>query len=216
MIVPASASLVELTGKVHLQFVLHMGDWHTSRFAGLNEAFPECDGGLEGSEVRVIFHTSGSTKDSKGVAVSNSNMMAAYTAVSSYLGDFADAVILNFSPLHFDYGFYNIMMPLLGGGHSVSENALPEQPEHLLDLIQRRGITGMHILPPAIHYLLQADPDTFQPQKNQIPEVHCQQRAGVATQAYTAIASAPSRRCRLLHVWPDGVQASCVFTSRAT
>lgn len=85
LIVPASASLVELTGKVHLQFVLHMGDWHTSRFAGLN-------GGLEGSEVRVIFHTSGSTKDSKGVAVSNSNMMAAYTAVSSYLGEFAETV----------------------------------------------------------------------------------------------------------------------------
>lgn len=165
LIVPASASFDELTGKVHLQFVLHMGHWQTSRFAGLNEAFPECDGGLEGSEVRVIFHTSGSTKDSKGVAVSNSNMMAAYTAVSSYLGDFADAVILNFSPLHFDYGFYNIMMPLLGGGHSVSETALPEQPEHLLDLIQHRGITGMHILPPAIHYLLQADPGTFQPEK---------------------------------------------------
>lgn len=165
LIVPAGASLDELTGRVHLQFVLHMGDWQTSRFSGLNEAFPECGGGLEGGEVRVIFHTSGSTKDSKGVAVSNSNMMAAYTAVSSYLGHFEDAVILNFSPLHFDYGFYNIMMPLLGGGHSVSEHALPEQPEQLLDLIQRRGVTGMHLLPPAVHYLLQANPNSFQSEK---------------------------------------------------
>lgn len=165
LIVPANANLDELTGKVHLQFVLHMGDSHARQFAGLSEAFPECDGGLAGAEVRVIFHTSGSTKDSKGVAVSNTNMVAAYTAVSSYLGGFENAAILNFSPLHFDYGFYNIMMPLLGGGHSVTENALPERPEHLLDLIQRYGITGMHILPPAVHYLLQAAPDAFHSEK---------------------------------------------------
>jgi acyl-CoA synthetase (AMP-forming)/AMP-acid ligase II len=165
LIVPAGASLDELSGKVHLQFVMHMGEWRTRRYAGLNEVYPACNGGLDGNEVRVIFHTSGSTKDSKGVAVSNTNMVAAYTAVSGYLGGFENAVILNFSPLHFDYGFYNIMMPLLGGGHSVTESALPEWPEHLLDLILRHAITGMHILPPAVHYLLQAAPEAFQAEK---------------------------------------------------
>lgn len=168
LIVPAGASLDELTGKVDLQFVLHMGErfspgqWRTTGFDGLNEVLPVCDGALNGAEVCVIFHTSGSTKDAKGVAVSNRNMLAAYDAVSSYLGNFEDAVVLNFSPLHFDYGFYNIMMPLLGGGRSVTENALPERPEQMLELIRQHGITAMHILPPAVHFLLQAEPDAFQ------------------------------------------------------
>jgi len=168
LIVPTGANLDELIGKVDVQFILHMGErfcpgqWRITEFDGLREVFSLCDGALNSAEVCVIFHTSGSTKDARGVAVSNRNMLAAYDAVSSYLGSFEDSVVLNFSPLHFDYGFYNIMMPLLGGGRSVTESALPERPEQMLELIRQHGITAMHILPPAVHFLLQAEPDAFQ------------------------------------------------------
>lgn len=162
LIVAPDTDLDALNGKVYLQWVLSIGDWRIRPFAGLSDAFPAWDGGLEGEAVSVIFHTSGSTRDAKGVAVSNRNMLAAYRAVSAYLGNFEHAVILNFSPLHFDYGFYNIMMPLLGGGHSVTERALPQRPEQLLELIAHYAVTGLHTLPPAVHFLLQAAPESFE------------------------------------------------------
>ncbi|WP_322067060.1 class I adenylate-forming enzyme family protein [Burkholderia ubonensis] len=167
LIVSAEEDLAPIMGKTSLARIVRIGNSASFPVATVEHLAPSSGSpssvnqGLEDGEVRAIFYTSGSTASSKGVAVSNRNMVAAWQSVSAYLGDFDNEVILNYSPLHFDYGFYNIMMPLLAGGTSVTEAALPPEPEAMLAFIRREGITGLHVIPTALFHLLQARQEAF-------------------------------------------------------
>ncbi|WP_234633792.1 class I adenylate-forming enzyme family protein [Agrobacterium vitis] len=106
--------------------------------------------------IAVIFYTSGSTARPKGVAVNHRNMIAAFDAVSGYLENTSSDVVLSYSTLASDYGFYNVMMPLMFGGTAVVERALPPDPDTILELIEKHGVTALHVFPPVIFHLLKA------------------------------------------------------------
>ncbi|WP_186105510.1 class I adenylate-forming enzyme family protein [Burkholderia gladioli] len=108
-------------------------------------------------DAATIFYTSGSTGDAKGVLVTHRNMVAAFRAVTGYLASTESDVVLGFTPgLSSDYGFYNTMMPLLSGGHAVVETALPADASAIVELIERHGVTGLHVFPPALFRLCEA------------------------------------------------------------
>ncbi|UNZ21049.1 class I adenylate-forming enzyme family protein [Streptomyces sp. 891-h] len=95
----------------------------------------------------ALFYTSGSSADPKGVAISHANMSAAFTAVTRYLASSADDVVLSFSSIGSDFGFYNIMMPLAFGGRAVLHRRLPDGPEQIVETIDREGVTAVHAFP---------------------------------------------------------------------
>lgn len=107
-------------------------------------------------DIAVIFYTSGSTARPKGVAVNHRNMVAAFHAVTGYLENTSSDVVLSYSTLASDYGFYNVMMPLMFGGTAVVERAMPPRPEAIIELIDKQGITALHVFPPLIFHLLKA------------------------------------------------------------
>lgn len=107
-------------------------------------------------DIAVIFYTSGSTSRPKGVAVNHRNMIAAFNAVTGYLENTSSDVVLSYSTLASDYGFYNVMMPLMFGGTAVVERALPRDPDAIIELIEKHGVTALHVFPPVIFHLLKA------------------------------------------------------------
>lgn len=115
----------------------------------------------------AIFYTSGSTSRPKGVAINQSNMTAAVDSVTSYLGLTARDVVLSYSHMGSDYGFYNLTMPLLVGASSVMEAAIPADPQRIVDVVNRHGVTALHVLPPLLAKLVQLP----EPHAHQIPSV---------------------------------------------
>ena len=111
---------------------------------------------VQEEDISVIFYTSGSTSRPKGVAVNHKNMIAAFTSVTGYLGNTSDDVVLSYSTLGSDYGFYNVMMPLMFGGTAIIERAFPDDPDEIVDLIDAHGVTGIQVFPPFIFHLLKA------------------------------------------------------------
>ncbi|WP_316202468.1 MULTISPECIES: class I adenylate-forming enzyme family protein [unclassified Bradyrhizobium] len=107
-------------------------------------------------DISVIFYTSGSTSRPKGVAVNHKNMIAAFESVTGYLRNTSEDVVLSYSTLGSDYGFYNVMMPLMFGGTALVERALPDDPDEIIDLIDAHGVTGLQVFPPFIFHLLKA------------------------------------------------------------
>ncbi|WP_208446777.1 class I adenylate-forming enzyme family protein [Burkholderia ambifaria] len=108
-------------------------------------------------DAATIFYTSGSTGDSKGVLVTHRIMIAAFRSVSGYLANSERDIVLSFSPgLSSDYGFYNTVMPLLFGGRAVVETALPASAAAIVDIIERHGVTGLHVFPPALFRLCES------------------------------------------------------------
>ncbi|NGO71507.1 class I adenylate-forming enzyme family protein [Streptomyces boncukensis] len=95
----------------------------------------------------AVFYTSGSSADPKGVVISHANMSAAFTAVTGYLANTADDVVLSFSPIGADFGFYNIMMPLAYGGRAVFDRGLTDRPERIIETVNREGVTAVHAFP---------------------------------------------------------------------
>lgn len=112
-------------------------------------------------KARAIFFTSGSTSSAKAVVISNKNMLSAYSAVTSYLDISDQAVILNPSAIHCDYGFYNIMMPLFAGGVSITQSFFSLPIETVLDIMVAERVTGAHLAPSFISRLLKAAPSAI-------------------------------------------------------
>ncbi|GAA2485344.1 hypothetical protein GCM10010393_15450 [Streptomyces gobitricini] len=110
-------------------------------------------------EPSAIFFTSGSSAAPKGVTVTHRIMVSAFRAVTSRLRNTRDDVILSATPIGSDFGFYNIMMPLSFGGRVVLLDGLPAEPDDLVDVITREGVTGVHAFPSLLALLAGADDD---------------------------------------------------------
>lgn len=115
------------------------------------------------TRITSIFYTSGSTFNPKGVVVNHRIMAAATSAVTAYLNNTPDDVILSYSTLASDYGVYNILMPLYFGGTSVIESLPPTDADDVLEVVKREGVTGMHVFPP-IFFLLAATKEHWRQQ----------------------------------------------------
>src|SRR5207248_3016426 len=61
-------------------------------------------------DLACLIYTSGTTGEPKGVMCDHSNVVFACESVIQYLGSSESDVILNFLPLSFGYGLYQLFM----------------------------------------------------------------------------------------------------------
>ena len=97
-------------------------------------------------DLAAIIYTSGSTGDPKGVMLTHRNMLAAATAVGTYLDVRQDEVILCVLPLAFDYGLYQMIMSVRAGARLVLERSF-SFPAAVLKVMVQEGVTGFPGVP---------------------------------------------------------------------
>jgi long-chain acyl-CoA synthetase len=100
-----------------------------------------------------IFYTSGSTGVPKGVMLTHLNMNSAATSIIQYLELSSSDITLNFSPLSFDYGYYNVAMSLRAGATAICEKAFVH-PGQLVQILNKEGVSGVALVPTIIAILL--------------------------------------------------------------
>jgi acyl-CoA synthetase (AMP-forming)/AMP-acid ligase II/SAM-dependent methyltransferase len=119
---------------------------------------PRAGAGIEvDDDIAAVFYTSGSSADPKGVVIGHRAMTAAHRAVTGYLGTTADDVVLSYTPIGSDFGFYNVMMPLALGGRVVLGSRWPDSPAELAAVINDHRVTAVHAFPTLLGLLCQAD-----------------------------------------------------------
>ena len=91
-------------------------------------------------DLAAIIYTSGSTGDAKGVMLTHRNMLAAATAITTYLESTEDDVTLGVLPLAFDYGLYQMIMAFRLGGRLVLERSFT-YPAEVLNRVVAEGVT---------------------------------------------------------------------------
>jgi len=103
-----------------------------------------------------LIYTSGSTGNPKGVVLTHLNIVSAATAITTYLENTADDIILNVLPLSFDYGLYQVLMGFKIGGTVVLERSFT-YPHAVLEKMGQERVTGFPIVPTISAMLLQMD-----------------------------------------------------------
>ena len=98
------------------------------------------------SDVAVIFYTSGSTGQPKGVVLTHRNLVAGASSVAAYLHNDADDTLLAALPLSFDAGFSQLTTAFLVGARVVLLNYL--LPRDVLQAMVRERVTGLTAVPP--------------------------------------------------------------------
>ena len=107
-------------------------------------------------DLAALIYTSGSTGVPKGVMMTHQNMVAAVRAITTYLENTPDDVILNVLPLSFDYGLYQVLMAFAFGGTVVLERSFA-YPHRVLETLVRERVTGFPLVPTLSAMLLQMD-----------------------------------------------------------
>lgn len=107
-------------------------------------------------DLAALIYTSGSTGRPKGVMVTHLNIVSAATSITTYLENTADDIVINFLPLAFDYGLYQLLMMFKVGGTLILHDSFAF-PSVVLDKIVREGVTGLPIVPTVSSILLQMD-----------------------------------------------------------
>jgi amino acid adenylation domain-containing protein len=107
-------------------------------------------------DLAALIYTSGSTGRPKGVMVTHLNIISAATSISTYLENTSDDIVINFLPLGFDYGLYQLLMMFKMGGTLVLHDSFAF-PNVAIDKIIREKVTGFPIVPTISAILLQMD-----------------------------------------------------------
>lgn len=107
-------------------------------------------------DLATIIYTSGSTGEPKGVMSDHSNVDFATDSIISYLENTPEDIVINFLPLSFDYGLYQLLMVFKFGGTLVLEKNFAF-PAVILEKIQRERVTGFPGVPTIYATLLQMD-----------------------------------------------------------
>ncbi len=107
-------------------------------------------------DLACLIYTSGTTGDPKGVMSDHSNVVFAASSIIEYLQNVEDDVVVNLSPLAFDYGLYQLLMVFKFGGTLVLERGFAF-PAATLKLIEEEKITGFPGVPTIFAILLQMD-----------------------------------------------------------
>ncbi|MBK9385898.1 MAG: acyl--CoA ligase [Planctomycetes bacterium] len=108
---------------------------------------------VEAEALAALIYTSGSTGRSKGVMLSHRNIEFASASILEYLQRRADDVFLDLLPLSFDYGLYNLLMPIRLGATVVLERGFLV-PAQVGGVVRREKVTVLPLLPPLIALLL--------------------------------------------------------------
>jgi long-chain acyl-CoA synthetase len=112
-------------------------------------------------DLAALIYTSGSTGRPKGVMLTHLNIVSAATSITTYLENTAEDVIINFLPLSFDYGLYQVLMTFKVGGTIVLERSFT-YPHSLIETTIREKVTGLPIVPTVSSVLLQLDLSPYQ------------------------------------------------------
>ncbi|KMQ52064.1 Long-chain-fatty-acid--CoA ligase [Chitinispirillum alkaliphilum] len=97
-------------------------------------------------DLASLTYTSGSTGEPKGVMLTHLNMVTAVKSITRYLQNTPEDVILNYLPLSFDYGLYQVLMAVSFGGTVVLEKSFV-YPFKAIETIIKEKITGLPIVP---------------------------------------------------------------------
>ena len=107
-------------------------------------------------DLAALLYTSGSTGRPKGVMMTHLNMISAAVSITTYLESEFDDIILNYLPLSFDYGLYQILMAFKVGATVLLERCFTF-PHRILESAARERITGLPIVPTSAAVLLQME-----------------------------------------------------------
>ena len=100
----------------------------------------------------LLVYTSGSTGIPKGVTMGYPQILAACQAITAYLGLTAQDRILNFLPLSFDYGLYQLILSIFCGATLFLEESFIN-PALILRHIDEFQVTVLPVVPLAVHLL---------------------------------------------------------------
>jgi amino acid adenylation domain-containing protein len=133
-----------------------LDDIHVLSLADLLQRYPDRRPPQQVIDVDLasLIYTSGSTGNPKGVMLTHLNMVAAANAITAYLENTPDDIILSCLPLSFDYGLYQVLMSCKFGGTVVLEKAFT-YPYKIIDLMIREKVTGFPLVPTMAAILLQ-------------------------------------------------------------
>lgn len=107
-------------------------------------------------DLAALIYTSGTTGFPKGVAVSHLNIVSAATSITQYLNNVPDDIIVNFLPLSFDYGLYQLLMSVKLGATLVLERSFA-YPYKVVETVARERVTGFPGVPTVFAVLLQME-----------------------------------------------------------
>ncbi len=108
------------------------------------------------ADLASIIYTSGSTGTPKGVMLTHLNMVSAANAITGYLENKDDDIILNTLPLSFDYGLYQVLMAFKVGATVILEKAFL-YPSKIIKTMLDERVTGFPIVPTISAILLQME-----------------------------------------------------------
>jgi len=106
-------------------------------------------------DLSCLLYTSGSTGLPKGVMLSDRNLIAGAEAVTQYLNNSSDDVLLSVLPLSFDYGLNQLISSLLVGAELVLFDYL--LPCDIIKAIDTYKVTGVAGVPPIWQQLTRCD-----------------------------------------------------------
>ena len=105
-------------------------------------------------DLAMLVYTSGSTGVPKGVMMTQANVVAAATSITTYLENTADDVILSALPMSFDYGLYQVLMSVKLGATLVLEKSFAF-PQAVLNKLNAERVTGFPLVPTMAALILQ-------------------------------------------------------------
>jgi long-chain acyl-CoA synthetase len=107
-------------------------------------------------DLAALIYTSGSAGVPRGVMMTHLSMISAANSITTYLESTSDDIVLNFLPLSFDYGLYQVLMAFKVGATLLLERSFTF-PHLVLEAAVRERITGLPIVPTVAALLLQMD-----------------------------------------------------------
>src|SRR5215472_15855781 len=105
-------------------------------------------------DLAALIYTSGSSGVPRGVMMTHLSMISAANSITTYLESTSDDIVLNFLPLSFDYGLYQVLMAFKCGATLVLERSLGYRFA-VIETLLREKITGFPIVPTIASVLLQ-------------------------------------------------------------
>lgn len=107
----------------------------------------------------IVFFTSGSSGTPKGVQITTRNMWSTLCSILKYLPLTNDEVVVSFSTIASDFGFYNILIPLCVGATAAYVNPY-QSPSNILLQLKNVKASALHAFPPILEKLCRSDRTT--------------------------------------------------------
>jgi amino acid adenylation domain-containing protein len=123
-----------------------VSDYSTANLAG--------EGLLD--KLAYVIYTSGSTGKPKGVAIEHRGILNRLQWMQNTYGLTPNDKVMQKTPFSFDVSVWEFFWPLAYGAIlSVARPGGHQEPDYLIELIMRDGITTMHFVPPMLEMFLQ-------------------------------------------------------------